>query len=421
MSGHQLDIISLNTNGLGNKVKREAVFRKLKQKGKGIFLLQETHSTEDVVEEWNRQWGNKNTIYSHGVSNSRGVAVLFSQNMSVDILKECKDDNGRFIIIDVSVDDTVYTIGNLYAPTRNFVNEQIAVFDLFCTKLQEFSLQNVVFGGDLNLYMNLRLDKLDSMPEFNDNANYRAEVISFMETHEFIDIWRTLNPYKKVFTWSRGKSRSRLDYLITSEHLLNSLAKVDILPGIHSDHSLIKLSLNNSATQHTPGKGFWKFNSSLLADSIYVEKIKEIIESCHTSYGTIEDKRVVWELIKLEIRSFTVPYSIRKKNDMNKLEKDLNNTFSKLHEQVHKENVPDAILEEYNIVKNELEWIEKHKARGCILRSKCQWIEEGEKTSSYFLRQEKQNYCNKFISQLEIDGNIITDPTEILEAEKKLL
>ncbi len=50
----------LNANGLGDKAKRIAVFTKLKKLGKGIFLLQETHSTKATENIWKSQWGNQN-------------------------------------------------------------------------------------------------------------------------------------------------------------------------------------------------------------------------------------------------------------------------------------------------------------------------------------------------------------------------
>ncbi len=54
------------------------------------------------------------------------------------------------------------------------------------------------------------------------------------------------------------------------------------------------------------------------------------------------------------------------------------------------------------------------------MRSKAQWAEEGEKSSSYFLNLEKKNYLNKCISRIHVEGNIITDPDEILLEEKKI-
>lgn len=58
------------------------------------------------------------------------------------------------------------------------------------------------------------------------------------------------------------------------------------------------------------------------------------------------------------------------------------------------------------------------KISGSIIRSKIKWTEHGEKNSSFFLNLEKRNYINKHITQLNISGNIINNPSEILKHEK---
>ena len=108
-----------------------------------------------------------------------------------------------------------------------------------------------------NLYMNPRLDKLDTMPEHHDNQNYREDITSFLEINNLVDVWRTLHPDEKFFTWHRGNKWTRFDYIFCSDHLLNFIEESSILPGIQSDHSLLKLSLISGNKQNR-GKGFWK-------------------------------------------------------------------------------------------------------------------------------------------------------------------
>ena len=98
-----------------------------------------------------------------------------------------------------------------------------------------------------------------------------------------IDIWRTINPTLKYFTWYRGNKKSRLDYFFTSDHILNIVSDIDILPGIHSDHSLLKMTINGNG-KHNIGKGFWKFNTSLLHDEEYIKHIKEITANGEKQY-----------------------------------------------------------------------------------------------------------------------------------------
>ena len=123
-----------------------------------------------------------------------------------------------------------------------------------------------------------------------------------------------------------------------------------------------------------------KFHSSLLHDTNYVEKIKPIITESAEKYKNMSDKGLVWELIKLEIRNFTIPYCIDKKLKEMSYENELNKTFEALFRIVNSNNqIDDTTLNEFHAVKNNLDILAKNKARGIIFRSKCQWTEEGEK------------------------------------------
>lgn len=418
MGDYNITFYSQNCNGLGDSVKRKAVFKRLKDKGEGIFLLQESHCTSKSEKLWDNEWGHRGNIYSNASSQSSGTCTFFSKNKPVNIIKKYTDCDGRYIIIDIELNDQIITIGNLYAPTRDKEKEQIRVFKSFQEKYDTFKRDSVILGGDFNLYLNPKLDKPDTMSDSNDNPHYRKEILSFLETEGLVDVWRVLNPDKRFYTWFRGKQKSRLDYFFISEHLLNVTSNVDILPGIQSDHSLLKLQINNSK-QFRTGKGFWKFNSSLLQDTKYVNDIKEIIQTCGKNYEHLEDKSLVWEIIKMDIRNYTISYSISKKREQISFEKTLYKRYEELHDKVHSDNANEEEMKEYKNAKNEIDIIERHKAQGAILRSKCKWVEEGEKNTSYFLRLEKHNFCNKLISQIEVNNIIISEPSEILLEGKK--
>ena len=414
MTEIDINIYSLNCNGLNEDVKRKAVFEKLKKKGDGIFMLQETHCTTENEQKWRREWGN-HMYFSNGTSNARGVAIIITGNYEYRVLRLERDNEGRFLILEIERKGAVYTIGNIYAPTRNFERDQQQCFTNFTAKLELMQNIHTILGSDLNLYMNPRLDKLDNSPDYNDNRNFRADVCSFVETNNIVDVWRTINPDKRCFTWHRVDKRSRLDYLLTTEHLLNFIDDVDILPGIQSDHSLLKLSLK-TGNKHEKGRGFWKFNSSLLHDPVYVDKIKNVIRETAQNYEGLEDKRMLWEIIKLEIRTQTIPYCVMNERQKEKTERDLNKKFTTLFEIVNSgARIEKETWQEFSQVKLQLDNLERERARGVIIRSKAQWVEEGEKNTSYFLRLEKHNYCNKLITKLKVGENLITDPIQILD------
>lgn len=56
---------------------------------------------------------------------------------------------------------------------------------------------------------------------------------------------------------------------------MSIVSQVKILPGYKTDHSLLLLELQ--IDDFKKGKGFWRFNNSLLKDYDYVLQIKSII------------------------------------------------------------------------------------------------------------------------------------------------
>ena len=111
-----MNIFCLNTRGLGDSKNRKAVFLLLQEKGTGIFMLQETHSTVNTESDWKRQWDGQ-IVFSHGLSNSRGVAILFSKNIVPTISNIQRNCHRRFLLIDCNIANKRLIFVNLYAPT----------------------------------------------------------------------------------------------------------------------------------------------------------------------------------------------------------------------------------------------------------------------------------------------------------------
>ena len=56
----------------------------------------------------------------------------------------------------------------------------------------------------------------------------------------------------------------------------------------------------------TRGPGTWKFNNSLLQDENYLQLIKDNYPLIGHKYQDVENKQLLWELIKMEIRAETI-------------------------------------------------------------------------------------------------------------------
>ena len=69
-------------------------------------------------------------------------------------------------------------------------------------------------------------------------------------------------------------------------NLSYSIKDTNILTGLLSDHSIIEIIVQSPNENNVRGKGFWKFNVSLLKDKYYVDKIKSCINEGNKKYNT---------------------------------------------------------------------------------------------------------------------------------------
>jgi hypothetical protein len=182
-----------------------------------------------------------------------------------------------------------------------------------------------------------------------------------------------------------------------------------------TDHNYTTITLR--LIKGTRGKGNWKFNNNLLTDVTYVKFIKNLIQQETKDNSEYEDKGFLWDYVKMRIRSETMLYSGKlnkeRKEYVNNLEKSIQDTND-----VYENNPTQDNLDILTSHKNELIDLNKEKLAGIMFRSKCEWAEYGEKNSKYFLNLEKYNYENKHITNLEIDGKMVTKEQDILKGIK---
>ena len=205
----------------------------------------------------------------------------------------------------------------------------------------------------------------------------------------------------------------------------------------------------------------------------------ETIPQFIDKYKDLEDKGLLWEMVKMEIRSFraclhegggpqvgevrcgglphltckrdhikmrdymdrratppkrvtspiwdtpppckqalTITYTKTKAKQCRNQEIFLTKEAERLQNLVDSQSTPEHI-NKHMAVKSKLEKISFDRFRGAYIRSKARWQEFGERSSKYFLNLEKRNYENKCISSLKIEsGSSISDPEEALQEQK---
>ena len=90
----------------------------------------------------------------------------------------------------------------------------------------------------------------------------------------------------------------------------------------HCDHLQAAL-LINGVKQHPRGPGYWKFNASLLEDKNFVEQVSTKIPGFINQYQGVADKGLLWELVKMEIRAYTINFSKQRANNKKTLKLNL--------------------------------------------------------------------------------------------------
>lgn len=335
-----------------------------------------------------------------------------------------RDDEGKYIILDIEMLGKRMTLVNLYAPSSG---DHPEFFEKIEKDIDKIANNYILIGGDWNVVLNPALDSSRYRPRA------RKKVHDLILKYNLIDSWRELYPEKKKYTWRRFKSfvQGRLDYFLLSQELNVQVKKASISPGYCSDHLLVSLELKVNDIKR--GKPLWKFNNSLLRDKEYAKLVKDTILKVKQQYslpqkGEMSSTRdthhagyqindqLFFEMILLEIRGKTISYAAYKKKQARQKENKLRSEIKKLEDH-HTINENDLVLLEAK--KEELRLLRQQNIEGMIVRSKIKWIQEGERPSKYFCHLEKRNFVQKHLSFIEKeDGEVLFDQDEIVKEMK---
>ena len=136
----------MNGRGLDDRNKRSDVINWLKQKMSDIYILQETHTSQQSTQVWENEWGYKGIFSSH-TSKSRGVAILFRNTFEFKINKTIIHDEGRYVIVDITISNTRLTLVALYGPNDDTPN----FFSLLQAQIETIANSSKIIVGDWNV------------------------------------------------------------------------------------------------------------------------------------------------------------------------------------------------------------------------------------------------------------------------------
>lgn len=382
------------------------------------------------------EWGYK--IFMSGLtSNKRGVMILLNNNFQHDIGRILTDPNGNFLILEITIKGKKITLVNIYGPNE----DRPQFYSNIRKKIEEFDNDMAIICGDWNLIMDPDLDSENYKHINNPKARSVVKEL-FIDEFEFMDAYRVINDEKKGFTWRKlnpEKKQARLDYFLINFDVLVHLDDCQIVPGYRSDHSGVLLKLD--FFEQARGRGYWKFNNSLLKDKEYIKRVKDTISevlSLHSKESSgssskndkdndpnkkfIINDQLLLETILMMIRGETIKYSSYKKKkqieEEQQLEKEIENIEAKISNKLNQISEEDKKFWEEK--KNALSELRKIKTEGVMLRSKCRYEDLGEKPSGYFLNLENRNFMDKVITKLvDANGEEYNNSEDILNLQKQ--
>ena len=401
-------VFSLNVKGLRNKNKRKKVFNLFKREKYDFICLQETHITEDKADEWKNEWKDGFVFYP-GTPDSCGQVILFSKSVSDEfsVLIASK----RILAVEIMIKEKRTLLCNIYAPNNNSEKEKL--FKELIDKIKDTNFDDIILCGDFNCVMN---NDNDIITGASHNNNTIKELNNLVSSCDLYDTWRLFNPETKEYSWSMRSPfiARRLDYIFVSDNILDIASECRLISVPFSDHRGCLMRLKSSDIVR--GKGYWKFNNSLLNDHTYVNEMNNFLENYSVES---EDDQIALDVLKIQIKEFTINYSTMKrrknKNDVIALYNELDDLDKWLSKH------PDCVdtLKKRENIKLKLELQETEKARAAQVRSRAKWVELGEKNNSYFLGLEKVRGKAKIMEQVKDEnGQILTDQRDIQNRQR---
>ena len=425
MAPSNLRIISANCQGLRDINKRTDVLNYFRDIEPDILCLQDTHWLSADEKLIKTLWAGE-CLLNGSQTNARGVAILINKTFEYKIASVERDMIGNLISVSLILNEFTIQIINIYAPNKDSPN----FFKSLKEKIELSPSDYCIVCGDFNLVIDPKKDSYNY--RHINNPQSRNCLIDTMNSLGLKDAFRFINNDARCYTWHKKNpvKRARLDYFIISENFTDRIEKCNVKPGYRSDHSYIELLV--TLCKFERGKGLWKFNCSLLKDKEYLITVNNIIDREKLRYAlpvynpdnitNLQDSSIEFtipdsdflEVLLLQIRGETIRYASSLKKKTIRKEENLKQEIENMEKDLDSTNPVHLDLK-----KKELENIRKDKLNGIMIRSRAQWLSEGEKPSKYFCSLEKFYYTEKTVKRVVTDdGSVITNQKDILNELK---
>ena len=254
-------IISWNVNGIRAIIKKNFI-NDINKLDADIICLQETKANVDqtktalTVFDQYQVFANSSKARK-GYSGTAVLTRIKPLKVTYDINIKIHDQEGRVILLEYDN----FNLINVYVPNSGQELKRIEYRTLWDKDFLNYCISTnrnkpLVITGDFNV-AHQEIDIARPKANYNKTSGYtQIEIDGFSKflDNGFVDIFRTKNPEKIIYTWWNYRFRARernvgwrIDYFLIDKNLVKIVNSIDIEDKIlGSDHCPITLELNNN-------------------------------------------------------------------------------------------------------------------------------------------------------------------------------
>ncbi|KAJ8017399.1 hypothetical protein HOLleu_45230 [Holothuria leucospilota] len=221
----------------------------------------------------------------------------------------------------------------------------------------------------------------------SDSDKSRNALRELISSFNLLDGYRIINHCNPGLTWFRSNSSSRLDRIYVSRGMKVLRSETIRLP--YSDHNPVFVDFE-PIIGDSIRKGYWKYNVSLNTDEDFCNDLRFHYQLWKTLKPGFPSLSEWWEEVKNRVKNLAIKHSKRRANEKKEWLKHLQTRCraSQL------EDVDSVISDE---------------AEGAFIRSRANYLDLGERPSSFFFRLESRRGNKKVIRSIRGPNGVIYD------------
>lgn len=317
-----LKIASLNIRGGGSQNtndKWQHMNQLLHDKKIGILAIQETHISDERIEQLHEQFSQRvHIIHSRDPEQPNAKGVAFILNKQLTTWKEATSITiipGHALLLNIPWHgESKLNILAVYAPNSAHDNKEF--WNDLTTKFIEnnFAPPDIILG-----YYNLVEESIDRLPAHRDAWRATSALAEFKSLFFLADGWRQENPMELAYTFLQKATgvQSQIDRIYATDIILkNSREWMIQNTSLATDHKLVSMQFFDPGAPFI-GKGRWTVPLFLLEDKNVMRQVKELgmtladeIERCKFSRTPEKNPQTLYKKFKTDATSFIRKYAI---------------------------------------------------------------------------------------------------------------